>query len=307
MNKIERLTNEILLLQERGRGSEELARLLEVSKRTIIRDIQALCQMGVPIIARDGMYGGYTLAGEYTVQPLQLTWKEMLLLMLALGGLSKMSDAPFEAERNSLMSKIHALLPAKHRERVEGLLEKLTLEIPDRPQRSPMLERLVEFLEQDKWVRITYRSAGPSFVIDVKPVRIAADRGFWYLRAIAGGEERAYRVDRIEAIEETEPGEPVREETLPYTHHSHPLVRVRLTGRGIQRVENDQHLYTLVSGAEDPVTIEFRCPPSEINWYAKFFGEMGEEAVIQSPDELIEKVIERAERILAIYKKTSKR
>src|SRR5579862_5151567 len=122
MNKTERLTAEILLLQERKRGSEELAELLEVSKRTIIRDIQALCEMGVPVIARDGVAGGYSLPDEYSIQPLQLTWKEMLLLMLALGGLSKLADAPFSAERNSLLAKVQALLPDKHRERVAGLL-----------------------------------------------------------------------------------------------------------------------------------------------------------------------------------------
>src|ERR1700734_1827339 len=106
MNKIERLTSEILLLQDRKRSSEELAELLEVSKRTIIRDVQALCEMGIPVIARDGLHGGYSLPEAYTVQPLQLTWKEMLLLMMALSGLSKMSDAPFSAERNSLLTKI---------------------------------------------------------------------------------------------------------------------------------------------------------------------------------------------------------
>jgi predicted DNA-binding transcriptional regulator YafY len=304
MNKIERLTNEILLLQERGRGSEELARLLEVSKRTILRDIQALCEMGVPIIARDGMYGGYTLAGEYTVQPLQLTWKEMLLLMLALGGLSKMADAPFQAERNSLMSKIQALLPEKHRDRVEGLLEKLSIEVPDRPQRSPMLEALVGLLESGKWLTMSYRSAGPAFKVTGKPLRVYADRGFWYLRALVEGQDRAYRVDRIEEIEETEPLSSSVVEQLPYTDPSHPLVRVCLGPKGIRRVENDQHLYSLVTGLEPPATIEFNCPPHELEWYAKFFGEMGEEAIIDSPPELIERVIERAETLLKIYRKS---
>jgi predicted DNA-binding transcriptional regulator YafY len=303
MNKIERLTSEILLLQERKRGSEELAELLDVSKRTIIRDIQALCEMGVPIIARDGLHGGYSLLEEYSLQPLRLTWKEMLLLMMALGGLSKMSDAPFGAERNSLLSKIQALLPEKHRERVEGLLEKLALDIPERPQRFPMLELLIGLLEQDKWARVTYRSGGPAYTVELKPLRITADRGLWYLRAHVGGEERAYRVDRIEAIAECAPPEEGRAEPLPYTHPSHPLVRVTLGPKGMQRVESDQHLFPLVTGLEPPATIEFHCPPSELNWYARFFGELGEEAIVSEPAELVEKIVARAEKTLKIYKK----
>jgi len=302
MNKIERLTNEILLLQERGRGSEELARLLEVSKRTIIRDIQVLCEMGVPIIARDGMYGGYSLAGEYTIQPLQLTWKEMLLLMLALGGLSKLTTSPFEAERNSLMSKMQALLPAKHRERVDGLLQKLAMQVPERPHRFPMLERLVELLEVESWLTLTYL---PDSVVTVKPIRIHADRGFWYLLAMAGGLERSYRVDRIVAVE---PSQPLEEsEALPYDDPSHPLIQVTLTAEGIRRVENDEHMAPHVFGAQPPLTLEFRCPPSELNWYSRFFGPMGRDAMVGAPPELIELIKTRARTILEIYENSSER
>ncbi len=299
MNKIERLTSEILLLQERKRSSEELAELLEVSKRTIIRDVQALCEMGIPVIARDGLGGGYSLPQEYSVQPLQLTWKEMLLLMMALGGISKMSDAPFAAERNSLLAKIQTVLPDKHRERVEGLLDKVSLDVPDRPQRSPMLGQLVDMLDQGKWMTILYRSGGPAYSLHVKPVRILADRGFWYLRAISGGEERSYRVDRIQDVSECAPVESA--EPLPYGHASHPLIRVTLGPRGIQRLESDPHLFELVAGLEPPATVEFRCPPSELDWYSRFFGELGEEAVVSEPPELIERIKLRARRLLEIY------
>jgi len=302
MNKIERLTSEILLLQERKRGSEELAELLQVSKRTIIRDIQALCEMGVPVIARDGMNGGYSLPNAYTLQPLQLTWKEMLLLMMALGGLSKMADAPFAAERSSLLVKIHELLPEKHRERVEGLLQKVNLDVPDRHLRSPMLERLVELLEQDKWATIRYRSGGPAYSVDLKPLRITADRGLWYLRALVNGQEKNYRVDRVEAVVECEPLPSACPEPLPYDHPSHPKVRVTLGPRGMQRLESDQHIFHLVSGLEAPATIEFRCPPAELDWYARFFGELADEAIVSEPPELIDKVRSRAQRILEIYK-----
>ena len=307
MNKIERLTSEILLLQERKRGSEELAELLDVSKRTIIRDIHALCEMGVPVIARDGIYGGYSLPSEYTLSPLQLTWKEMLLLMMALSGLSRMADAPFAAERNSLLSKIDALLPDEHRDRVKGLLGKVSLDIPERPQRSPMLEQLVELLEVGRWARLSYRSGGPVYFVEVKPLRITADRGLWYLRALVDGMERSYRVDRIESIQECEPREAEPSEPLAYDDPSHPLIRVRLGAKGIQRVERDQHLCALVAGAEPPVTIEFRCPPSELDWYARFFGEMADEALVSAPEALIERIVQRAERILTIYEKWLKR
>jgi len=57
MNRVDRLTAILLLLQERPRTSEEIARRFEVSKRTVLRDVQALSEMGVPVIARDGAGG----------------------------------------------------------------------------------------------------------------------------------------------------------------------------------------------------------------------------------------------------------
>ncbi len=73
MTKVERLTAEILLLGERGRTSDELARLLEVSRRTVLRDVRALVEMGIPILALDGPGGGYTMPPDATVLPLALT------------------------------------------------------------------------------------------------------------------------------------------------------------------------------------------------------------------------------------------
>ena len=61
MNRTERLTAIILLLQERPRTAEQIARAFEVSRRTILRDMQALSEIGVPLIAREGAGGGYAL------------------------------------------------------------------------------------------------------------------------------------------------------------------------------------------------------------------------------------------------------
>src|SRR5580704_5259955 len=119
MTRIERMMAEVLLLQERGRSCDEIARALEVSRRTIIRDVQSLCEMGVPVISRDGVGGGYSLSSHYGIQPLELTWQEALLLMMALDGLAKMSDSPFSAERSSLSAKLRPLIPHRHIDRLD--------------------------------------------------------------------------------------------------------------------------------------------------------------------------------------------
>jgi len=80
MNRIDRLTAIILLLQGGRRTASEIARRFEVSKRTAFRDIQALCEIGVPIVTESGAHGGYTLMPDYSLAPLQLMLREALLL-----------------------------------------------------------------------------------------------------------------------------------------------------------------------------------------------------------------------------------
>ena len=73
MNKVERLTATLLLLQARPHTSVEIAGRFEVSKRTVLRDVQALCEMGVPVVAREGAGGGYSLPEDYGLAPLPLS------------------------------------------------------------------------------------------------------------------------------------------------------------------------------------------------------------------------------------------
>src|SRR5918996_482286 len=98
MNRVDRLTAIILLLQDRPRTCGEIAAHFEVSRRTILRDVQALCEMGVPVISQDGLHGGYSLPPEFHVRPLPLNTKEAILLLLALGALEELSASPFAAE-----------------------------------------------------------------------------------------------------------------------------------------------------------------------------------------------------------------
>ena len=72
MNRIERLTGILLLLQERPRTSQDIADHFEVSRRTILRDVQARFEMGVPVIAGEA-WAAATPPDDYRLTPLPLT------------------------------------------------------------------------------------------------------------------------------------------------------------------------------------------------------------------------------------------
>ncbi|AIE84033.1 helix-turn-helix transcriptional regulator [Fimbriimonas ginsengisoli] len=291
LTRVERLTALLVLLHDRKRTAETLSDELGVARRTVLRDVQSLTAMGVPVIALSGPNGGYEIPRDATLAPLHLTWREALLLTLAVEGLAKMSDTPFRADRASLVAKLRSIMPESQRDRVAAILDRVELEVPARPQRTPLLEPLLQLA--GGWAEIEYDGERRVVRID----RLFADRGLWYVDTIGNGKSRRFRADRITAAVPCPPPERI-EEPLPYDDPSHPLVRVRLSPKGVRRAQSDPNL-----GPHLPENGElaFRCPPDELEWYARYFAGFGEDALVEAPRELIQRILENAKRIESQY------
>ena len=309
MNRIDRLTGILLLLQRRPRTADEIARRFEVSRRTVMRDMWALREIGVPIFAQDGAKGGYSLPGDYRLAPLPLTPREMFLLLLALDAMDSHADMPYAQERTTLRGKLHALLPADELATVERWLEHTSIAIPKRRQRAPLLEALIEATGQAgraRWLRITYQSARRRSHCTIYPREVYAQEGYWYCRAYAHktAEERTYRVDRLLALEpadddrlpESPPPAP------PYSDPAHPLIAATLTTSGAARVESEPHLgQILMRHSDGSATLSLRCPPAELDYYARLFASLGCDAKVHEPPELRERILTLAREIAEHY------
>jgi predicted DNA-binding transcriptional regulator YafY len=103
------------------------------------------------------------------------------------------------------------------------------------------------------------------------------------------GEERTYRVDRITALAPAAnplPGQAVPA-PRPYDAPEHPEVRASLTPRGAGNVESEPHLSKVLRRAPDGSgELRMRCPPSELDWFARYFASLGAEVTVQAPEAL---------------------
>jgi predicted DNA-binding transcriptional regulator YafY len=291
MNKLERLTATLLLLQERPHTSLEIARRFEVSKRTVLRDVQALCEMGVPVVAREGPGGGYSLPDDYALSPLPLTTHEAFLLMLALGSLAQWADVPFAPEWASLQAKLAALLPEQERARAAQLLATIAVELPAPAARAPHLEALMAATRGGAWVRVEYVSAGRTSTQHLLPRQLTTRGGLWYCRAYSHEHdaERTYRVDRMTALAPTANPRPGHAPPTPrpYDAPEHPEVRATLSARGASQVESEPDLSQVLVRAPDGTGwLVLRCPPSELDWFARYFAGLGAEVTVHGPPEL---------------------
>ncbi len=311
MNRIDRLTGILLLLQRRPRTADEIARRFEVSKRTVVRDMWALREIGVPIFAQDGAKGGYSLPTDYRLAPLPLTPREMFLLLLALDAIDSHADVPFAQERTTLRGKLHALLPDEELAQVERWLRTTSIAVPRRRQHAPFLDALIEATGQagqPRWLRITYQSVRRRTFCTIYPREVFAQQGFWYCNAYVyeTGAERMYRVDRIAALEPADDDEGLPESpppAPPYDDDAHPLIVATLTASGAARLESEPHLgQILMRQSDGSATLSFRCPPGELDFYTRLFAMLGCEAEVIEPAGLREQLRLLGEQIAEHYR-----
>jgi len=303
MNRIDRLTAILSLLQERKRTAGELARRFEVSRRTVLRDVQALSEMGIPIVADLGASGGYTLPPDYSLPPLALTLHEALLLRLALGGLARLAETPYKEDRESLLAKVDTLLPRHERAHLDRVQQTLSIDIPSRPYPTPFLDRLVESARQERWVAVIYRSENGESHQTLLPLHLRTADGLWYCEAYSHErrETRTYRVDRML---EARGALPPRDTESPEVSRTHvdpafPEVRIDLTARGVLRLEREQHLAKYIERtATGAGQIMLRLHTVDYAWLVRIVLSLGTEARVDAPEELRQLLRQAAQEIL---------
>ncbi|GAA4847501.1 helix-turn-helix transcriptional regulator [Kitasatospora terrestris] len=213
--RADRLLSIMLLLQTRGLvPAAELAERLEVSVRTVYRDVEALSAAGVPVFAERGRNGGIRLLAGYRTDVTGLTADEArALFVLATDGTH---DAlGLGGAIGSALRKVMAALPAPHRPEAERTSERILVD-PVRWTKGPAapgpadLGELQRAVFDDRRLALRYRHSGaaePS-AYTVDPYGLVSKAGVWYLVADVDGAPRLFRADRVARARATE--EPVR-------------------------------------------------------------------------------------------------
>lgn len=199
--RADRLLSIVLQLQANQRmTARELSSRLEVSERTILRDMDALSAAGIPVVADRGPSGGWRLLDGYQTKLTGLTPAEIRSVFLARPE-RLMADLGLSAQADTAMLKLEAALP--ERARRDAAFARSRLHIDPRGWRDPgesipALPVLFTALWQDRRVRFTYH---PQFCDPgertVDPLGLVAKGSTWYLVAQSEGELRTYRVSRI--------------------------------------------------------------------------------------------------------------
>ncbi|MEO3946580.1 WYL domain-containing protein [Gorillibacterium sp. CAU 1737] len=309
MKRQDRMIALLLALQQRNETAGSLAAKFEVSPRTIIRDIQALAEMGVPLYSESGPSGGYRLMSGYRLPPLTLDSGEALALLLALKALQGYSDTPFNQERWTVLDKLTAILPQELLDQVEPLLSRVDLDVPKRSYRIPLFPELIRHAAEGRWLRVDYRSKSGPKPVTLRPDRIYAANGFWYCEAYSWThrERRLFRIDRMDRLDVISEPEGAREAEQAGSTSSDKEtgvlhIRARLGYRGMLQIERDPHIgECLTYLGEDQWEADFQLPAAERSWAVTLFHSLGLDAEVLDPPSLRQEIGQLALQVAERY------
>ena len=199
--RADRLLSMLLLLQAHGRlTGRELAQRLEVSERTVHRDMESLSASGVPVFALRGAQGGWQLDGNWRTQVPGLDEAELRALLMAQPRV--IGDRRLSSAAERALEKLMAALPPSLREQAAFIRQRLYVDTTGwRPSQEnlAMLPVVQDAVSRDRKLAILYcKPNGERSERAVDPLGLVAKGSAWYLAANTPAGMRTFRVSRIE-------------------------------------------------------------------------------------------------------------
>ena len=315
----DRLLALLLLLQRRGKvTTRELAEELEVSSRTVLRDLNALSALGIPVVADRGKNGGWRLLDEYRKTLLTLTAEEIASLFLPFPE-SLLRDLGIDRPFRIARQKLFPHLPSPAEPRAQKLWDRIHIDLEpwkEKIEKPEWMTPVMQAVWEERKLRIDYeRADGKRKTRTVNPLGLVARGRGWYLVAADGeGEIRSYRLSRIRFAEILQerfarpegfkiasywkrskarfvanlPEYTVRAELSPDA-----LRRIRFTGRFVRLLEEE----TPDARGWTPVTLRFDTEQEAAETLLGFHSQIR----VLSPRSLRKKIREMAESVLKLY------
>jgi len=292
---------------------ETMATEFGVSRRTMLRDLRALSDMGVPLMATPGPHGGYALMTEQRMLPLTLTVDEALGMVLSYEALLQYAESPFAAQSLSAITKLRNAIPHDIVQRLDELHRHVAIVEPVRGYHAPLLADILQAVLDGVHLRIVYESRSASRDRVIFPHGLYAAEGFWY--CVCHDNRRnmtvSLRADRFRSLERVHglpAAQPISLREWLRTRHSDAPDLLPLRARMTRQAARSFQIASLFGEAalgENAGLLEASIPASEIEWYATQLLSLGAELMVESPPQLIAVMQRRAAEVAALYPPSS--
>lgn len=301
--------------------ARELAAQLEVSERTIYRDMETLSMAGIPVLAERGINGGWELLEGYRVNLHALNLTEIQSVFLAAPALI-LNDLGLQTAAENAVLKLLAALPAIYRADAEAMRQRLHIDLTGWTRTKEdvsCLPVLQEAVWHERKLTMLYQAAeGKSVERIVDPLGLVAKGSVWYLVAAVEGKIRTYRASRIVSVlmKNEKCTRPATFDLAAYWSQSTADFKANLPRYEIV-VRVAPEILPRLRYAGTFAKIEHVAPPDAVGWcvahicfdipdeareYVLGFGTQME---VIEPPELRHALIEMAQAVIAFYEEKS--
>jgi predicted DNA-binding transcriptional regulator YafY len=313
MNRIDRLTGMILLLQgQRVITGEEIAAHFEISVRTVYRDLAALGEAGVPIIAEPGV--GYSLVRGYHMPPVMFTEDEAAALFMSGEVTEQIADDSLKTSLRAALLKVRSVLPQEKRDYLSRLKDAVGVWFrrPDDGVKRESLMPIQDAIVRRLCLSIRYNTANRGALTDrvVEPVGLIFYSRQWHLIAWCRmrGDFRDFRLDRMarwEVLGECFAGHAgfSVKDFLRENIECHELTpaTVLVDREVLERFRNEMPCTPVASETQPDDRVKLELLSFSIPWMAEWLLGFGCRVEAVHPPELREQMGEVARAIAARY------
>lgn len=301
----------VLLLNRRRMTAKDLAEYFEVSQRTILRDVESLCQAGIPLCTLQGSGGGIQLMEEFTLERQILTDTELASVVTALSGAARLFQD--SAYRNA-GEKIRNLAAGPAFEAMYRRTSMVSVDMAPwnySPQEKAKASLIQQALEANRTVRFCYASTrGETLEREVEPARLVFKGNAWYVLGycLLRNAPRVFRLTRASDIQlgatvcsehsEIDYDSLLESDTANTQSAVHLSLRFSADVRYRVIDEFPQDQYT--EQGDGSLWVQTTYPPG--NWIWQYLLSFGSSLEVLSPPWLRTKLAAEAEKIINKYR-----
>ncbi|WP_017473101.1 helix-turn-helix transcriptional regulator [Amphibacillus jilinensis] len=201
--RADRLITILLLLQNRGKiTTKDLAKELEVTERTIHRDMEALSAASIPVVADRGKTGGWRLLEQYRTNLTGLKDNEIRSLFIS-PSVDLLNDLGLTKDWDEARQKLLASIPSIFQKNAGDVWERIHIDTSTWRQSTNKIESfktLQQAIWDEKKLQMKYEKANGEIIErEVEPIGLVAKGSTWYLIASANGDFRSYKASRVQS------------------------------------------------------------------------------------------------------------
>ncbi|MCR8853597.1 helix-turn-helix transcriptional regulator [Lysinibacillus fusiformis] len=312
MHKAQRLIQLMMKVNERKKFTiQEMADECGVSRRTMIRDLMELSELGVPLYSEAGPNGGYRVLREKVLPPISFTEHEAIALFFACQSLHNYKALPFKNEVNTALDKFFYYLSGELKQKIESMQQRLLFWVPPHELEVPFLKELLEAALEQHVVTILYEAATTKNRT-IQPLGIYTMNGLWYCQAYCflAEDYRVFRIDRVkdfylaedQSLKLDMTNEHIKSWIVPANEEHMLDLEVELTPEGVRRCQSELWLSQWMELRENGYgKILAKVNSSFTPWLVHFFLGLGMEANVKHPPIVREQIKSKLQELMKQY------